>query len=125
MNFLIRFFSFLFLTPLTLFLLAIGLFALAQGVNNLNIDMLPWTGKSLNNWLTGLSAAGLFSIYLALRKKLRILYVFYALAVLYLSVNAVFLSGHRFDGLRDFQWGIAFVAGCFLAAIGAILQSRK
>ena len=64
-------------------------------------------------------------IYLALRKKLRILYVFYSFAVLYLSVNAVFLSGHRFDGMRDFQWGIAFVAGTCLLSAPAWAQSLK
>lgn len=125
MNFILRAYSFLFLVPLTLFFFAVGAFAMLQGVVNLNLDMLPWTGASLNGWILGLSVMGLLSILLALAKKARILYVLYAFAVFGLAVNAVFLSGHRFDGVADFRWGLAFIAGALGAALGSAVHARK
>jgi hypothetical protein len=124
-NLLLRVFSFLFLTPLTLFFLAMGAFALMQGVYNLNLDMLPWTGASLTWWVFGLSVYGLLSILLALRKKFRLLYALWALAVFVLTVNAVFLSGYRFYGPSEFYWAVGFCGVSLIAAAGAIMHARR
>lgn len=125
MNFLLRVFSFLFLVPLTLFFLAVGAFALTQGVFNMSLDMLPWTGASLTWWVFGLSLTGAISILLALRKKFRLLYALYALGVFVLAVNAVFRSGYRFDGPSDFYWGLAFCGATLIAAAGAVVHARR
>ncbi|HUQ90312.1 MAG TPA: hypothetical protein VM120_01445 [Bryobacteraceae bacterium] len=119
----LRIFSFLFFLPLTLFFLGIGAFALAERAYNLNFPMLPWTGRELTWWIFGLSLAGLFSILLALAKRVRPLYAVYAIVVFGLAVYAVFLSGHRFDGINEFGWGLGFCLAALLAAWGAIAHA--
>jgi len=124
-NFILRLFSFLFLVPLTLFFLAVGAFAVTQGVFNMNLEMLPWTGSSLTWWVFGLSLTGAIAILLALRKKVRVLYALYALVVFGLSLNAVFRSGYRFDGPTDFYWALAFCGAALIAAAGAMVHARR
>jgi apolipoprotein N-acyltransferase len=123
-NFLLRAFSFLFHLPLTLFFLGLGSFALLEGAYDLNLPMLPWSGRSLTFWIFGLSLAGLFSIYLALRKKARMLYVLYALTVFGLAIYWVFFSTYRFDGAPEFRWALVFVAAALVAALGAMSHAR-
>ncbi|MCC6344887.1 MAG: hypothetical protein IT166_21985 [Bryobacterales bacterium] len=124
MNFLLRAFSFLFHLPLTLFFLGLGSFALLEGAYDLNLP-LPWSGPSLTFWIFGLSLAGLISIYLALRKKARFLFVLYALTVLGLAIYWVFFSTYRFDGAAAFRCALAFVAAALVAALGAISHARR
>ena len=125
MNFILRAYSFLFLLPLTLLGFAVGAFAYMEGRKELTIDLLPWSEDSVRMWLLTLGIFGLLSILLALAKKARLLYAIYAVIVFGLSVYAVFLSKHVYDGMDEFQWALAFVAGAFGAMMGALVHARK
>jgi len=122
-NLLLRTYSLLFHLPLALFLLAVGAFAYLQNVKDLNVDMLPWTGATLRGWILTLGLVGVLSLVLAVLRKARVLFALYAVAMFALSVYAVFGSSHRFDGVNDFQWALAFVAGAFGAMMGALVHA--
>lgn len=125
MNFILRAYSFLFLLPPTLLLFAVGAFAYLEGRKELTIDMLPWAEGNVRMWLVLIGGFGLLSILLALRKKARVLFAIHGVIFFCLSVYAVFLSRHTFDGETDFYWGLAFVAGALGAMLGAMVNARK
>lgn len=125
MNFILRAYSFVFLVPLSLFFFAMGCFAYLEGGKELTIEMLPWAEANVRAWILTLSVFGLISIWLAARKTARVLYAMYGAIVFCLAAYAVFLSRYQFDGLSEFYWGLAFVAGAFGAMMGAIVHARK
>lgn len=125
MNFILRAYSFLFLLPPTLLLFAMGAFAYLEGRKELTIDMLPWAEADVRMWLVLIGGFGLLSMLLALRKKARVLFAIHGVIAFVLSVYAVFLSRHRFDGETDFYWGLAFVAGALGAMLGAMVHARE
>ncbi|MBL8219574.1 MAG: hypothetical protein JNL62_10110 [Bryobacterales bacterium] len=125
MNFILRAYSFLFLLPPTLLLFAMGAFAYLEGRKELTIDMLPWAEADVRMWLVLIGGFGLLSMLLALRKKARVLFAIHGVIAFVLSIYAVFLSRHRFDGETDFFWGLAFVAGALGAMLGAMVHARK
>ena len=125
MNFILRAYSFLFLLPVTLLMFAIGAFAYLDGRKELSIDILPWPEANIRMWLLTLGIFGLLAILLALRKTARALYALHGLIIFGLSFYAVFLSRHVFDGVEDFRWAMAFCAGAFGAAMGALVHARK
>src|SRR5215510_9113577 len=121
---LLRLVSYLFHLPIALFFFALGCFALLQGVD-LNLDMLPWSGSRLTWWIFGLSLFGLLSLALAILRKVRFLFGIYSLIVFGLVVYGVFLSRYRFDGSAGFRNGILLCLLALVAALGAILPSRR
>ncbi|MBI4905647.1 MAG: hypothetical protein HY820_18590 [Acidobacteria bacterium] len=124
MKLLLRLYSFIFHLPLAFLLFAIGAFGLIDGAYNMNIDFLPWSGKTLVYTLAGIGFVGLLSVYQAIKGKMKFLFALYALIVLVLAVNGVLFSGHRYADANAFYWALAYVAGAFVAFIGALTHMR-
>src|SRR5262245_11760157 len=93
-----RFYSYLFHAILALFLIALSGVTIASGVPNLQLGMLPWTGPTLVHVLLFGSLFGLVTVFLTLRGILvfRVLFLLWALAVVYFLVKGYILSGYRF-----------------------------
>src|ERR1700676_5036177 len=89
---LLRVFGYLYHLILSLALLALGGVAFFSGAQNLKIDLLPWHGNELNQWLLGLGFVGLVSVILAMTGTFRFLFPLWALAVLVMLVRGAFLS---------------------------------
>ena len=118
---LVRFLSYLFHTLLALFLFGVSGLAMASGAKSLHLDMLPWTGATLTYVLFFGSLFGLFTILLALKRKLRALFFLWSLAVLVLLVKGYFLSGYHFAP-GEFRTALYLVAASIVALFGAWFQ---
>lgn len=118
---LLRLFSFLFHGLLALFLIAVSAFALASGAPSLQLDMLPWTGSTLEYTVLLGSMAGLVSLLLALRSKLRFLFFLWSLAIVVLLVRGYVFSAYHFQpgGVTS---ALGLTIGALLALLGAWLQ---
>jgi hypothetical protein len=118
---LVRIFSYLFHLVLTLFLLAAAALAMASPTVFLRLDMLPWTGSALVEWVFFGSLFGLLSVVLAVAGKLRGLFLLWALAVPALLVKGYIFSGYHFTpgGAR---LGVCLLGASLAAFAGACLQ---
>jgi hypothetical protein len=121
---LVRLFSYLFHGLLTLFLLAISVLALSSG-QPLQLEMLPWQGRTLTWWLLGAALAGLASVVLAICWKWRPLFLLWSLTVLAMLVRGFFFSHYWFAGPPEFRGALYLTAGALLAALGACFQVRR
>ncbi len=121
----VKFYSYLYHLVLALFLLGLSLVAFLNGMHNLRLDMLPWTGATLTWWLLSLGLAGLIVIGLAVTRILRVLFLVWTVAVLALMIRGFFFSSYLFDGWTGFQWALLYVLGALLAAVGGWLQFRE
>ena len=119
-----RIFSYVYHGVLALFLLAVSAMALAGGSYSLNLEMLPWEGRTLVYWLFFGALFGLVSIYLAIKGTLRLLFFIWSLAVLLLVVQGYFLSGYYFEP-GEFKSAAWLVIGATLAMAGAWFQLRR
>lgn len=120
---LLRIFSFVYHLPLALFFLGIGLFGLVDGAGNMRYELLPWTGRELVYWLTGLGFAGVMSILLALSGKNRLLFVLYALVMFGLMANA--FQSRYYGGMEAFKSMAWITFGALGALVGAIGNARR
>jgi len=119
-----RFLSYLFHTLLALFLFAVSALAIASGARSLHLDMLPWTGASLNYVLFFGSLFGLLTILLALKSMMRPLFFLWSLVVTVLLVKGYFFSGYHF-GPGEIRTALYLMAGSILALFGAWFQMRR
>jgi hypothetical protein len=118
---LLRVFSYLFHTVLSLALLGLGLVAVRSGVTDMKIETLPWQGAELNHWLIGLGLLGIASVFLAVTGWLRLLFPLWAIYVLAMMVRGVFFSSTTtFSGREDFHNWLLLIAGALLATIGSL-----
>jgi hypothetical protein len=118
-----RIFSYLFHAVLALILVAISAVALMSGASNLQLGMLPWKGQTLVNVMFYGGLAGLITILLAVRGKLRILFVLWSLLVVVIAIQGYVFSPYRFNG----GWGEAayIIPGSLLALLGSWFQLRR
>lgn len=121
----VKFYSYLYHLVLVLFLLGFSLVAFLNGMHNLRLDMLPWTGSALTWWLLYLGLAGLIIIGLAVMRILRVLFLLWTVAVLALMIRGFFFSSYLFDGWTGFKWALLYVVGALLAVVGGWLQFRE
>lgn len=119
-RFILSVFSFLFHGLLALFLTALACLALAWGTT-LHLEMLPWTGSTLEYVLLFGGLCGLALVILAVLGKLRPLFFVWTLAVLVLMVKGYVLSGYHFDPASAKTAGYLML-GAFVALIGGWLQ---
>jgi len=119
-----RVFSYLFHGLLTLFLLALSVVALSSG-QTLQLEMLPWQGRTLTYWLLGAALVGLASVIQAIRRKWRPLFFLWSLAVLAMMARGFFFSHYYFAGPPEFHGALYFTAGALIAALGAWFQLRR
>jgi hypothetical protein len=113
-------FSYLYEGLLALFLAAVGCLALASG-SPLHLEMLPWTGSTLNYVLLFGGLLGLVLVLLAVLGKLRPLFFVWTLAVLVLMLKGYVLGGIRLDPESAKKAGY-LILGAVLALIGGWMQ---
>ena len=121
---LMRLYAYLFHLVLGLFLLGLALVALVSATN-LHLDMLPWTGKELTNWLLIGSLLGLLSIALAVTGKFRFLFPLWNLIVLVMLVRGYLLQPYTFGGKDAFYQILWIIAGAFLAFLASLTLLRS
>jgi len=122
---LLRIFSYLYHGALAILLLGVALVAVASRSHTLKLGMLPWKGRELTYWLMGVGLFGLLSIWLALRGRLRFLFLLYALAVFGLMVRGYFLGTYSFSGEDEFHLAAGLTGGALVAIFGAASQLLK
>ena len=116
--------SYLFHFLLALLLLGIAALALASGPQNLHLEMLPWSGQTLNYVLLGGSLFGLLSIALAVMGRLRFLFLLWSLVVAVLLTKGYIFSGYRF-GAGESGRAVYLMAAAWVAVVGAWFQLRS
>jgi hypothetical protein len=121
---LLRFYSYLFAISLSLFTLGLCVVAVASG-HPLSLGFLPWTGVRLIYWLCGLGLAGLLSVYLALRGRLRGVFFLWNLGVAGLLIWGFFLTPYTFTPAFPFKSAAWLAGGAFFAMIGAWPRSKR
>ena len=120
---LLRAFSYLYHTLLSLFLLGVSTIAWTNSAQ-LTFPVLPWTGSTLNAVIVGCGVFGLVSTALAFFGKLRLLFVLWSAAVVILLLRGYFASSYRFAP-GEATFAVALTAGAFLALLGAWSCLRK
>jgi hypothetical protein len=115
--------SYLFHFLLALLLLGIAGLALAAGPQDLRLDMLPWSGSTLDYVLLAGSLFGLLSIALAVTGRLRFLFLLWSLAVAVLVTKGYIFSGYRF-GVDEWRHAVYLIAAAWVAVAGAWFQMR-
>ena len=97
-----RYFSFVFHGLLAIILIAASGVALASG-QALRLDVLPWTGFTLNCMVFIGSLFGLAIVVLAFRRQLPALFFVWALAVAVLMLKGYLFSSYYFQMRAAFQ----------------------
>ncbi|HWC99729.1 MAG TPA: hypothetical protein VG456_23375 [Candidatus Sulfopaludibacter sp.] len=113
-------FSFLFHGLLALFLAAVACLALVSG-GVLHLEMLPWTGSTLEYIMLFGGLCGLALIVLAILGKLRPLFFVWTLVILVLMVKGYVLGGYHFDPASAKTAGY-LMGGALLAVVGGWMQ---
>jgi hypothetical protein len=122
---LLRFFSYLYHGLLCLLLIALaGLAMLAGGGQSLRLDMLPWTGTTLLYAMFFGGLAGLLFLLLALKAKLRLLFLAWSLAVTILLVKGYVFSAYRFSP-GEVERVAYLIGGSAIALLGAWFQLTR
>jgi hypothetical protein len=119
MRLLLRIYSILFETILSLFLTGVGIVAFLGGRNNLKMDMLPWKGAALTYGVLGLGMGGLILSALAAAGKLKILFPIWCAVIFVLLFHGFFLSSFMYNGPAEFRGAVWLTVG----ALGAFLSS--
>ena len=122
---LLRLYSYFYHAILCLGMLAVGLIAWLSTGHTLRLQMLPWEGVELRNWLFILGIFGMVSILLAISGFFRYLFPFWALFVAFMMVRGFLLQPYTFDGSEEFYWVLALIAGAILAFLGSLTLFRS
>ena len=123
---LLRVFSYLFHTILSIALLGLGGLAILAGATGMKLQSLPWEGVTLNRWLIGLGLIGLLSVWLAITGKFRPLLALWSICVLVMLVRDVFLTpAMSFSGRSDFNDWLWLTGGAAVALIGSFLVMTR
>jgi hypothetical protein len=118
---LVSWLSYLFHLLLALFLLGLAILGLASGPQSLHLEMLPWSGATLNYFLLAGALFGLFSIVLAIMGRLRFLFLLWGLAVAVLLTKGYIFSSYRF-GVGGWHNAAYLIAAAWVAVAGAWFQ---
>jgi hypothetical protein len=119
-----RYFSFAYHGLLALSLLGLAIIALASDSHTLRIDLLPWwKGAALTWWILSLALFALLVLILAVRGKLRVLFLAWSLLVFVVLVKGYVFSPYYFQSgtISTAAW---VVLGALLALAGAWFQYR-
>ncbi|MBM3724069.1 MAG: hypothetical protein FJW40_01405 [Acidobacteria bacterium] len=128
MSALLRGYCYLFNLALCLAALALGLVAYLSGVHNLNLGMLPWTGKNLTNYLIWLGLLGLMCVAGAFTGKVRFLLPLWCFAILCLFGWGFYLGSYSFPGREEFDQSLWFTGAAlvsFLASLTLFKSGRR
>ncbi len=105
-------------------MLGLCVVAAASG-HPLSLGFLPWKGPRLTYWLCGLALAGLISVYLALRGRLRSIFFLWTLGVAGLLIWGFFLTPYSFTTAFPFKSAAWLSIGAFFAMIGAWPRGKR
>ena len=119
-RFIMSAFSYLFEGLLALFLMGIGCIAVTSG-GTLHLEVLPWTGTTLNYVLLLGGLCGAALVVLAIVGKLRPLFFLWTLVVLVLIIKGYVFGGVRFDPASAKTAGYLLL-GAVLGLIGGWMQ---
>jgi hypothetical protein len=124
---LLRVYSYLYHLVLALFLLGIGGIVLASGNHNLRMEMLPWEGEQLTQYLFWGGLIGLASVVLAVTGVFRYLFPLWTLVVLVMMVWGYVFGPYSFAGTDPFYRTLALIFGALLAFFGSltVFRARK
>jgi hypothetical protein len=119
-----RAYSYLFHTLLSLFFLGLGIVAVISGFHTLSLDLLPWSGRSLTYWLLGLGFAGLAAVYLAFKGVFRWVFLVWTVLIVVGLLWGYFLTPYYFGSAWGFAWAMVLLAGAALTVLGAYNRLR-
>ena len=115
---LLRLYSYLFHTILSLFLIGISLVAVTAG-NDLKLAMLPWEGPALAQWVLVIGVLGLLFVLLAITGIFRYIFPLWTLFIFVLMFRGFFLTPYDFGDAEHFRGAAWLTFGAF----GAFLSS--
>jgi hypothetical protein len=123
---LLRIFAYLYELVLSLFLIGLGIVALAGGQHNLRLAMLPWEGADLTRNILILGVAGLVCVLLA-GGRMRWIFPLWCLFVLVMMFRGFFASSYSFEDASHFRFAVAITTGALLALVGSlsVLRARR
>ena len=101
------------------FLGGVGFVAWQSGTTSVKLEMLPWTGEELVQWLLRISAIGFIACALHASGKFPYLLPVTSLGLAILMFRGFFWLPFHFADAEQFYWVVALVAG----AVGAFLSS--
>lgn len=113
-------FSYLYEGLLALFLTAVAALALASG-SALHLEMLPWSGSTLDYVLLFGGLCGIVLAALAVLGKLRPLFFVWTLAVFVMMIKGYIFTGYHFDA-SSAKTAAYLMAGALVALIGGWMQ---
>jgi hypothetical protein len=120
----IRVYSYFFQALVAFAAVALAAVSLITG-SQLYIDLLhPLTGMSLTYWLLGLGILGFGALALALKGKLKVLFLVWSVGVFVVLTRGYFFSPYQFWGPEHLQSAILYVLLALLAVVGAWMQFR-
>ncbi len=130
-----RIFGFAFHFLLGLVMMAIGFVAWASNQHTLRIGFLPWNGPTLTSVLFWCGLAAIVFTLLAVWRKLRYLFLLWAIAVPVLLIRGVFFTGFSFGqrattasaALADVadSTPVVLLVASLAALVGGVLQMRR
>ncbi len=122
---LMRIYSYVFHFVFGLFLAAIAFVGLiTSGGQGFKIGILPLQGWSQALSLLAAALFGIVTVILAVRGKLRILFLLWSLVVLGFLLKGYIFSSYGFPDRSELYNALYLIAAAILAAVGAALQFR-
>ena len=119
----LRVYSYLYHSILCLFLLGISTVATMSN-NTLQLEMLPWKGDDLVQWLLWASLAGIVTIILAVTGIFRYLFSLWALLVVVMLIRGYLLQPYTFEGRDPFYQTLWLIAGALVAFLASLTLFR-
>ncbi len=116
-------FGYLFHFLLALLLLGFTGIALASGESSLHLEMLPWSGRTLEYILAGGALFALLSLIFAIAGRLRFLFLLWSVAVAAVLTKGYIFSSYRF-GAGELRHAAYLIAAAWVAVAGAWFQLR-
>ena len=121
----LRVYSYLYHAVLSIFLIGIGSLAKLSDSTTFKLDALPWRGDELASYVLYGGAAGLLSVLLAVTGWFRFLLPVWAAVVVWYMVQGFLLRGYSYEGLQEFYWVLALIAGAVGAFLSALTVFKK
>ena len=119
-KFVLSAFSYLFEGFLALFLTAIAALTLSSGAT-LHLEMLPWSGSTLNYVLLAGGLVGIALVILAILGVLRPLFFVWTLVVLFYLIKGYVFGGYHFDP-SSAKTALYLVLAALLGVAGGFAQ---
>ena len=116
---LLRVYSYLYHLVLCVFLLGMAIVA-KSGTGLLKLDVLPWDGAELAQWLLWGSIAGLVSIFLAITGIFKYLFPVWTLVVVVMMIRGYLLQPYTYAGKEPFYQTLLLIGGALLAFFASL-----